>query len=161
MRSRFPKIIAPVVLLATALTLFDCGKDSPAPAKEQVQLDKLKKTWTLVSVTLDGADKKAPAGQIETSFSLTFSGTFNSSNPKGPYNFTVTGTEAPSPWPVSGTWLFGDDAESQIIRQNDNVAISYTISPSGQLTLTFVCSGCNYPGARTETVDGTWVFVLQ
>lgn len=161
MRSYLSKITAPAVLIISALFLFDCGKDSPAPIKEKVQLDKLKKSWTLVSVTLDGADKKAPAGQIQTGFTLTISGTFNSSNPKGPYNFTVSGTEAPSPWPVSGTWLFGDDAESQIIRQNDNVTINYTISPSGQLTLTFVCSGCNYPGARTETVDGTWVFVLQ
>ncbi|GIV36052.1 MAG: hypothetical protein KatS3mg032_0431 [Cyclobacteriaceae bacterium] len=150
-----------MVLAVLVLTLSHCGKDNPAPPAEQVQLDKLKKTWNLVSVTLDGADKKAPAGQIQTSFALTISGTFNTANPKGPYNFTVTGTEAPSPWPPSGTWLFGDDAESQIIRQNDNVAITYSISPSGQLTLTFVCSGCNYPGARTETVDGNWVFVLE
>ncbi len=149
------------VLAVLSLFFYQCSKDNPAPPAEQVQLDKLKKTWNLVSVTLDGADKKAPAGQIQTSFALTVSGTFNASNPKGPYNFTVTGTEAPSPWPASGTWVFGDDAESQIIRQNDNVAITYSLSPSGQLTLTFVCSGCNYPGARTETVDGNWVFVLQ
>lgn len=149
------------VLLVASFTLNNCGKDNPAPPAEQVQLDKLKKTWTLVSVTLDGTDKRAPAGQIQTSFALTISGTFNASNPKGPYNFTVTGTEAPSPWPTSGTWRFGDDAESQIIRDNDSVAITYSLSSSGQLTLTFVCSACNYPGARAETVNGTWVFVLQ
>jgi hypothetical protein len=169
MKSLFLRIIALACLVGVVLVFENCSKDSPAPPAEQIQLDKLKKTWTLVSVTLDGADKKHPAGQIRASFALTLSGTFNGSNPKGPYNFSVSGTDAPSPWPPSGRWFFGDDAQSQIIRDDDNsnsvsggdMPITYAISPTGQLTLTFVCSDCNFPGARTESVNGTWVFVLQ
>jgi len=157
-------LIRTLSLLAIAsLTLFfaNCGGDDGDPkSEEEVQLDKLKGTWEVVSAELEGN----PGAQIDTDFTLTISGTFDSDSPEGPYSFSVTGTQAPSPWPPSGTWEFGGDPKTQIVRLNDNMGIVYSIdSGSGNLTLLFSCptGGCQFAGARTKEVEGDWEFVLS
>lgn len=155
-----------LVLSASIITFTHCDDNGPGKTLEQKQLDKLKKTWNIVSATLDSDTR---TGDF-TGFSLTIGGTFNSSNPKGPYTFSVSGTRpTPSPWPASGSWFFGGDAESQLIRdENTNgtadgsdLAMTYFIDSTGKLNLTFTCTACNYPGSRVELVNGTWTFVLQ
>lgn len=147
-------------LLAIAgLTVFfaACKRNNPGPeSAEKQQLDKLSKTWNIVSATLDGTDRTADF----SNFQLEITGTFPSTSDKGPYNFQVSGSRpTPSPWPETGTWSFGDDATSQIIR-NDDISILYSID-NNELTLQFACVSCNYSGARTSAVNGDWQFVLN
>lgn len=162
-------ILSFVVLAVTLITFTHCDDDGNKKSPEQIQLDRLKRTWAMVpsgGATLDATDRTADF----SGFTLTFGGTYNSSSPKGPYTFSVSGTRpTPSPWPVSGNWFFGGDAESQLIRDENangtqdgaDLAMTYFIDSSGNLTITFTCSGCNYPGSRVNLVDGVWTFVLQ
>ncbi len=149
------------LLTIASLTLFfaNCGGgggDEKTP--QQVQLGKLSKTWVLGTATLDGISSPL----IGSDFALTISGSFNSGSPDGPYNYSVTGTLTPSPWPASGTWTFdsisGDGG--QIIRE-DGVGITYSIGTDGRLTLNFTCAACDYAGARTSQANGDWVFILD
>jgi hypothetical protein len=155
------------LLSIASLTLFfaNCGGDDNPKPKEEVQLGKLSQTWEISEVTLDGVDRIADF----TNFTLEMEGTFDSDQPEGPYTFSVGGSRpTPSPWPANGNWFFGPDPESQLIRDEDDdgtldvddLGITYSIASSGELTLTFECDGCNYPGARTRQVDGIWEFVL-
>ncbi|MFN3839662.1 MAG: hypothetical protein ACK4RF_03050 [Cyclobacteriaceae bacterium] len=160
-----------LIFAGTLITFTHCNDDGPKKTPEQIQFDKLKKTWTIVSnvsggATLDATDRSSDF----TGFTLTLGGTYNSANPKGPYTFSVSGTRpTPSPWPASGSWFFGGDPEFQLIRDENangtseatDLAMTYTLDSTGKLSITFTCSGCNYPGSRTELVDGVWTFVLQ
>lgn len=160
-----------LVLTGMLIAFTHCGDDSPKKTPEQLQLDKLKKTWTIISnvsggATLDATDRSSDF----TGFTITIGGTYNSSNPKGPYTFSVSGTRpTPSPWPTSGNWFFGGDPESQLIRDENangtqdgsDLGMTYFIDSTGKLTITFTCSGCNYPGSRVDLVDGVWTFVLN
>jgi len=166
MKASIKSLLALLILAGATLTFTHCGDDGPGKTLEQKQFDKLKKTWTIVSATLDATNRTSDF----TGFSITLGGTFNSTNPKGPYTFSVSGTRpTPSPWPASGNWFFGGDPESQLVRdENTNgtsdgsdLAITYFIDSTGKLSLTFTCSGCNYPGSRVNLVDGVWTFVLQ
>lgn len=153
------------VILASAVVLMsNCGGDDPKKSAQEIQLGKLSKTWILVSASLNTVTE--PPQQILSNFSLTFSGTFNANSPDGPYNFSVTGTQFPSPWPPSGTWRFagiGSGDSGTLFRITDDMPITYSIDSTGKLTLTFTCpaGGCEFPGARTEQVVGVWTFVLE
>jgi hypothetical protein len=166
MKAFLKSLLAVIIVFGTTFTFTHCGDDGPGKTLEQTQLDKLKKTWNIVSATLDATDRTADF----TGFSLTIGGTFNSTNPEGPYTFSVSGTRpTPSPWPASGNWFFGGDPETQLVRDENNngtndssdLAMTYFIDSTGKLSLTFTCSGCNYPGSRVDLVDGVWTFVLQ
>lgn len=156
---------ASLVIVTGALFFFaSCGGGGEATPPEKIQLEKLSKTWNLTSVTLSTVTP-GPPSQIASTFKLTISGTFNSSNPEGPYNFSVTGTTAPSPWPPSGTWEFaniGTGDSGSIIRLNDGMPMTYVISDN-KLTIKFTCpsGGCDFAGARTNQVVGEWTFNLQ
>jgi hypothetical protein len=151
------------LLLIASLTLFfaNCGGDDPAKSKEEVQLGKLKKTWNIVSAELDNVDRTADF----TGFTLAFSGTYDKNAVAGdyPYDYSVGGSRPdPSPWPANGSWEFGGDPETLIIR-DDGIGIVYSINSNGQLTMQFTCpdGGCQYPGSRTAQVEGNWEFVLD
>ncbi|QOI97738.1 MAG: hypothetical protein HRU69_09635 [Flammeovirgaceae bacterium] len=162
-------LLSLAILIVTVIAFTHCNDDGPNKAPEQIQLDKLKKTWTIVTsggATLDATDRTADF----SGFTLTIGGTFNSSNPKGPYTFSVSGTRpTPSPWPASGNWFFGGDPESQLIRDENNsgtqdsgdLSMTYFIDSTGKLNLTFTCTSCNYAGSRVSLVNGTWNFILQ
>lgn len=148
------------VLMIVAAFFTNCGDDKGSDPAEKIQLDKLSKTWNIVSASLDGTVR---TGDF-TDFKLTISGTFNSNNPDGPYNFSVSGSRpTPSPWPGSGTWTFSSigTGDTGTLLRNDDVSMIYTISSNGQLTLSFTCLSCNYAGARTEQVNGNWIFTFN
>lgn len=154
------KILRAISFLAVSAVLstyMGCKPDDPsAPPIADVQFDKLKKTWkvgTISSVSFDGVDRTADY----TGFQLVLGGT------KGapPFSYTTTGRPALSPWKASGTWEFGSAVETQIIRDKgtvDELAITYTVTES-TLTLTFDFDGEGYT-ARTEEVQGPWVFIF-
>lgn len=153
--------LASLMIVAGALVFFsNCGGDDPKDPAQKVQLEKLSTTWNIVSATLDGTPRTADF----TGFTLTISGTFNSNDPDGPYNYSVSGTRpTPSPWPASGQWEFAvlGTGDTGTLLRSDGVDFTYSISSNNQLTLTFECEDCDYAGSRTEEVNGTWVFVLD
>lgn len=157
--------LASLLILAGAAVFFsNCGGDDPKDPAQKVQLEKLSATWNIVSVTLEGQDRISDF----TDFTLTISGTFNSNDPDGPYNYSVSGTRpTPSPWPASGQWEFaitGTGDSGSIVRTPDSVPISYTLNSNGELTLTFNCPDgvCeDHAGSRNEEVGGDWIFVLE
>jgi hypothetical protein len=155
------KSISLLSLALLAMVLINCGGGGSEAAPEKVELKKLSKQWSFVSASLTGV--AGTPEQITTSFKLTITGTYDSDSPSGPYNFSVTGTNDPSPWPSTGTWTFaGEPAKnSGSLLRNDGVGMVYSINSSGQLTLTFTCTECDYEGARTNQVNGTWTFVLN
>ena len=150
------------LLTIASLTLFfaNCGgDDGGGKSKEEKQLDKLKKTWNIVSAELDNVDRTADF----TGFTLTITGTYDKNAVAGdyPYDYSVGGSRpTPSPWDASGSWEFGGDPETLLVR-DDGVGIVYSINSSGELTLQFTCTTCDYPGARTAEVQGNWEFVLD
>jgi hypothetical protein len=161
MMNALTRTLSLVIVGGVLLVFSSCGGDDPAKSAEEVQLGKLSKTWNIVSATLDGTPRTADF----TSFQLTISGTFNSGSPSGPYNYSVSGSRpTPSPWPNSGTWSFSGSPSGDtgvMTRQPDNLPMSYSISSSGQLVVTFTCSTCDFAGARTKAVNGNWVFTMN
>lgn len=148
------------LLLVTSLTLFfaNCGSDGGEKKPQQVQLDKLSGTWVLGTATLDGS----ASTQIGSGFTLTIGGTFNSDSPDGPYTYSVTDTETPSPWPASGDWAFSSTSgDGGLIVRDDGTGITYSIGSDGKLTLSFNYDGAGFPGAKTSQVSGDWLFVLD
>lgn len=146
------RILSLFSIVAVLLTYAGCkGKDPDPEPIADVQFDKLKKTWKINTVSLDGTDKTADY----TNFQLTFSGT------KGvpPFDYSTSGRPSLSPWKSSGKWDFGTAVETQIIRDKgtaDELAVSYNVTES-TLTITFNFSGAGYP-ARTGVVSGDWSF---
>ncbi|MCU0358372.1 MAG: DUF5004 domain-containing protein [Cyclobacteriaceae bacterium] len=150
--------IATLILVVVLLSNCDDGGDSKPP--EQVQLEKLSKTWNVVSATLDNNNR---TGDFNN-FKLTFSGTFNPNSPNGPYAFSVSGSRpTPSPWAASGSWSFSalGTGDSGTLLRDDGVAMTYSIASNGTLTLNFTCASCNYPGGRVDAVNGSWVFTFN
>jgi hypothetical protein len=153
------RAISFLLVIVGLSTYMGCdGGGSPAPPVEDVQFDKLAKTWNVTTVSFDGAQLDLTASGY-TNFKLVLGGT------KGtpPFSYTTTGRPSVSPWPASGTWEFGSDVQSQIIRYNtiddDELAISYTVTES-TLTLTFSFLEDEGYNARPNQVRGPWIFTF-
>ena len=163
MKNMLSRVLTTVILTATVVLLSNCGDDGGDKTAQQTQLEKLSKTWTIAATNgarLGTTDRTSDF----TGFTLTISGTYNSSNPDGPYNYSVGGSRpTPSPWPASGTWLFtgisGNTGTMQ--REPDDVIMSYSITSSNQLIITFECDGCDFAGSRMKQVDGVWTFTFN
>jgi len=156
----FSRILSLLVITSLGLFYAGCGGgNGEGSSPEKTQLTKLSKTWKINSATLD----TNPRTTDFTNFKLTISGTYDSGKPKGPYQFSVSGSMPdPSPWPASGTWTFSGtptDSGGTMVRY-DGVSIAYVFVGS-QLKLTFDCSTCDFPGARVGEVQGTWVFIFD
>jgi hypothetical protein len=149
------KALGSFLAVVALLAYSGCGKD-PAPAKsvEEQQLEKLVSTWNVSDVKLDGGSKTTDY----TGFKLTISGTAGATE----FNYTTATRPTNSPWPSNGTWKFGTDPETQIVRDpastTDKLDLTYALSADGsQLKITFVFAGAGYP-ARVSNVKGQWEF---
>lgn len=150
----FRSLIA-VASLAALFVLSGCpgSKNNPESTQDK-QFGLLSKTWKVSSVSLGGVDK---TGEW-TGFQLAISGT------KGATSFSYSCTSRPtlSPWKASGTWAFGTNPVTQIVRDGgtaDEQAITYTVDATGaNLELDFSYSGSGY--TRVGVVSGNWVFKL-
>jgi hypothetical protein len=139
------------LLLVSALMINCDSSGNGSKSAEETQLEKLVGNWSLGSVTLDGSPRTDFGGVV-----MTIAGTFNSTG--GTYSYSFTGTlPSPSPWPKNGTWQFGADPASQIVRLQDNQPINYSVN-GNELMMTFTYSGGGFAGGRTEVVAGTWTF---
>jgi hypothetical protein len=147
------RFLFPCLAVVLLLTYSGCGPDEPAePEVPEVQLGMLSAVWNNTSATLDGVAKTG-----YEAFKLTISGTY----PTEPYSFSTAGRPALSPWPQSGSWGFGADPATQIIRDKGTakqVDMSYTVTAT-TLEITFQYSGTGE--SRTSNVSGTWVFTFS
>src|SRR5690348_3665520 len=111
----FSRILSLLILSSLSVFYVGCGGSSgDSDPVEKVQLGKLSNTWTISSVTLDGADRTSDF-KTPGSFTLNIGGSFNSATPKGPYTYTCGGARPnPSPWPAAGTWKFGADSKTDL-----------------------------------------------
>lgn len=157
MKMKFPFSL---LALALVVSLASCDKDDPKKKSEgQQQLEKLTSTWTIQSAVNDGEDRT----EEFDGFTLTLGGGSYAEN--NTYNYSVEGLRPnPSPWPASGTWKFGTNKTTEIIRDpatDSEISVAYQVTDS-QLTLYFeVPDAGGWPGTgRIEAVSGDWVFTL-
>lgn len=155
------------LLTIAALTLFlvNCGSDDKETPRQQTELAKFSKTWSLHSATLSGDGDRT---DDFTNFQLKISGSFNSSNPDGPYDYQVTGTlPDPSPWKKgTGKWRYENFGASEILVSRDPgtadaIGMSYSIGSDGRLTIKLNVSGSGWPGGKIAKVEGDWTFIFQ
>jgi hypothetical protein len=150
------RFLSLTLLAGSALFYASCGGDGgETKSEEETQLEALSKTWTLQTATLDTDPRTADFNAMK----LTISGAFTAG---GTYNYSITGSApTPSPWPRTGTWKFGADVKSQLIRNpgTENLEVNYTLS-GNTLTLEFECDGCDFDGGRVASVDGVWKFTF-
>ncbi|HEY5823688.1 MAG TPA: hypothetical protein VIT44_04955 [Cyclobacteriaceae bacterium] len=149
------KILASVLVLTILFSA--CKPNDPDPISiEDQQLEKLTASWKLstpTSATLDGTAQKG-----YDNFVLTISGTAGATS----FGYTAAGRPSNSPWPPSGTWVFGANPESQIVRDTGADKLDMTYSVSGtELQVTFNFSGVGYPSSRVSNVKGQWVFTFK
>jgi hypothetical protein len=146
-----------ITLFAAILVLNGCGGGDPEKSEEEVQLDKLRGTWTMVSVENDGVDRtdEYPGMKITLSGSYTEGGTYSLSS-------QATTWPSLSPWNATDTWKFNSATPSSlIVRVSDQVDMNYTLTNSdGQLRIEFDYSGAGFHNTRTASVSGNWVFTF-
>jgi hypothetical protein len=151
------KALKSLLLIASIGALFtfsNCGGDKKtAEPVPDVQLGKLSKTWKISNVTLDGTDKTS----TYPGFQLTITGTKGATS----FGYTTTARPSLSPWKSSGTWAFGADPVTMIVRDPDNTTdkldMTYTVTES-TLTVSFNYQGNGY--TRTDVVEGNWIFTF-
>ena len=117
-------------------------KKTPAKSDEELQIEKLSKTWVLAAesnpVTVDGND----VSTNWTGFTLTL----------GDKTYQSTGSDSPEVWPASGSWEFGSNVNTLVRDAGIDISISVT---DQSLLLQF---DYTVAGGRLSGIEGTWVF---
>jgi len=157
---KFLSRLLSLVVLAGLIGFYaGCDGNDPEKSPEQQQLEKITSSWALQSAN-SGTDRT----QDFDGLVLTVSGSFV--NEGGTYNYSFTGTRPnPSPWKENGTWKFGANPTSEIIRDPGSdveLAMTYSVSETS-LTIDFVIpSGyeCCPGSGRVSSVEGSWTFVF-
>jgi hypothetical protein len=152
------KMCPPFIIysLISAMLIFTSGckskNDDPEPVTS-IQLTKLTKTWKLIEVTVDGTTKKSDY----LSFELVIDGVKGNDL----FSYSVVARPSLSPWPQSGSWSFGTNPESEIVRDpdtDDEITMQYEVTEN-TLQISFEFSGEGY-ASRTRDVGGEWVFTF-
>jgi hypothetical protein len=154
------KILSLFVLVGLATFYVGCGPDDPGKTEQEKQLEQLNSSWSLTSANDGSSDRTSGFPNLV----LTLAGTYAKD---GTYNYSFSGTRPnPSPWPVSGTWKFGTNVTSDLIRDpgtTNEIPMTYTVSGTS-LTVNFtIASGSTgWPGgtSRIGSVTGNWSFVF-
>ncbi len=143
------KFLLAFALVGTLLTYSGCSKSSgPGQTPQDAQLVKLSKTWKITSVTLNNTP------QTYTGFQMVISSTAGQTT----FAYSNTARPALSPWASSGTFTFGSDFATGLVR-DDSLPITYSVSDT-QLQMTFNYTGNGFPGPRVGNVQGTWIFTF-
>lgn len=158
------RLLSLFLLVSAGIFFSNCGgSDDKEPSAEETQLNALKATWNLSSVTLNGTPDDRFDG---ASLKLTIAGNFSEG---GKYDYSISSNVQvdSSPFPASGKWKFGSPVTSKIVRLDsevapadtfDDIEMGYTVDGSS-LTLTIDnYEGSNFVVGRTASVEGDWVF---
>lgn len=160
------RILSLLILLLVTTFYTSCKKDDDEKeTEEQKQLTSLKGVWTLVSAN-DGQDRTADfITDAAVPLKLTLDGNYVEG---GTYNYSFTGKRPdPSPWPVSGTWKFGTNKSTEIIRDpgtNDEISMNYTVTDTDLLISFNIPDGsAGWTGgvSRVKSVTGDWQFAFS
>ncbi|MEO1051877.1 MAG: hypothetical protein AAFX87_14700 [Bacteroidota bacterium] len=135
-------IFSTVLLLGLFATLGCDGDDDPTP--EQLQLQKIAKTWSVQSVNLDDFDVTAPS---YTNFTIQFTDDKRFITENGEPLFVG-----------SGFWDFGTNNLDVVVIDGINITTNFN-DEATTLQLTFTANG-NTIGGRTEGLSGSYVFNL-
>ncbi len=152
----YSRALLSAALLGSIIIFAGCGGKggNPEPLSDK-QLGLLSKTWKVKSVLLGSTDSTSHW----TNFKLTIGGTKGQPNS---FTYSCTGRPPRSVWPSSGTWTFGSDPATMIIRDaqaQDALNITYSVdATSANLQLQFSFSGTGY--TRVSNVSGDWTFNL-
>lgn len=151
------RVLSFLVITSAALLYMSCDKEKGTKkTEEEIQLEKLSRSWNLVSVSDDNGPR-----EDFTNVVLTISGTAGQAE----FSYSLTGTRpTPSPWPASGKWKFGANVTKDIIRDpgtQSEIAMEYEVSESS-LTITFTLpdGAEGWEGGRTGSVTGNWTFIF-
>src|SRR5688572_15060609 len=142
-----------VILGLTGIFLSGCGDDETPSAKAK-QLNTISGTWEIASVTIDNVDVTSEY----SAFELTLSGSASSEV----FAYGVVGRPGLSPWPAGGTWNFGSDLKSDLVRDPNTVDVlhmNYAVTKT-QLTIEFMFTGLGYEASRVNSVEGNWVYMF-
>jgi hypothetical protein len=146
------------VILGSAIALSGCGGKggNPEPLPDK-QLGLLSKTWKVKYVMYGSGANQVDSTAHWGNFKLTISGTKGQTT----FQYSCAGRPTRSVWPASGTWSFGTDPTTQIIRDTspNDLPITYSVDASAaNLQLKFTFTGTGY--TRVSNVSGDWTFDL-
>lgn len=160
-------VLSLLVLVAVSAFYAGCGgDDEKKDTDEKKQLDKLLGTWTIQSAD-DGTDRTQEFFTDDATpqpLKLTLSGNYVEG---GTYNYSFTGKRPdPSPWPASGTWKFGTNKLTEMIRDpggSSEIGMTYTVTDTNlEINFTVPDGSQGWPGgtSRVKSVTGNWKFVF-
>jgi len=154
------RILSFLMLAAVSLAYVGCkDDDDKKDSEEKKQLAKLAGSWTLQTATADDADR---TGDF-TNLVLTLGGSYVEG---GTYNYSFTGTRNdPSPWPASGTWKFGTNKATEMIRDpgsSSEILMNYQVTDTNLVISFSVPDGSSWAGgtSRVRSVTGDWTFTF-
>ena len=146
-----------IVLVGAGFFYASCDGDDNKKSEEELQLDKLRSTWTIQSVTNDATIRT----DEYPGMTVTISGTFSEG---GTYNYSSDADSWPSvsPWKAIDTWKFNPASiGNKIVRQSDLQEMTYVLSESDKkLQIDFNFQGQGFNNARTQSVTGNWTYVF-
>jgi len=152
----FARLLSVLVLVSAGIFYSSCDSGGDEKTQEELQLDKLKGTWSLQSAS-DGTDRT----DEYPGMTMTITGTYSDG---GTYNYSSTASSWPSisPWNDIDQWKFKSGSITTIIvRQSDLLDMNYSLSNSDNtLSFTFTYSGPGFANGRTSSVDGNWAFTF-
>jgi len=155
------RILSLLVLSGSIMVLPGCdGGSEKKKSEAEKQFEKVKTSWELTSAD-DGTNRTS---SFSEPFTLTISGNFAEN---GEYSYAFSGTRPnPSPWPADGTWKFGADPSSDIIRDpgtDYELNMTYTVTDTDlEIHFTIPDGDPGFPGGgRVASVSGDWVFVFS
>ena len=155
------RVLSLLVLAMTATFYAGCKKTDDDPKTEEAkQLEKLVGDWNLVSAMDVNGDRTGEFAALVLSLTGNYSGEGKV------YNYALTGTRPnPSPWPINGTWKFGNPKTTQILRDPggvNEIPMNYTVTET-DLTIVFTVpdGSTGWPGGRVESVTGEWTFTFK
>ena len=145
-----------ITVFGSLIALLGCGGGggNSEPLSDK-QFGLISKTWKIKGTTGAVLLGTADSTSHWTNFKLTVSGTKGQT---ATYAYSCTGRPTRSVWKSSGTWQFGTDPATSILR-DDDAQITYSVDASGQnLQLQFTFTGTGY--TRVDNVSGAWTFNL-
>ena len=142
------KNILVLILPLCLIYLVGC-RSSSNPSEEELQIEKLAKTWTAGTVTLNNNNVSSWFEGME--LTLVTDQSFSTNIPN-----------SPSPWTSRGTWDFTTNADGtlnlQTIQRNDGLVMNISELTAEALVVTFTHANNEHSSGRNLSVGGSYVF---
>lgn len=140
-------LLSTIVLFSVLLTVGCKKKSDPGPSEEELQLDRVAKSWTVTAAQLGSED----VTDGFSGFSIKIDENLG---------YTASGaTRDPQPWPLSGTFSF-KEGDLNTLQRNDGLDMTLNVNDDGTtMTLSFTFDeNTHQSGGRVEAINGAWSF---